>query len=86
MSIIRSALTANVVQDLPNVRDYLHQARHNLVEERRLKLFRESSTDLIRFGSEVNMEQEEHEPSFGPLPMMISLPDLGDADDEFDEE
>lgn len=39
MSIIRSALTANVVQGLPNIREYIHKERHKLIEERRLKVF-----------------------------------------------
>ena len=39
MSIIRSALTANVVQGLPNIRDYIHKERHKLIEERRMRNF-----------------------------------------------
>lgn len=36
MSVIRSALTANVVHGLPNIRDYTHKERDKLVEERRV--------------------------------------------------
>lgn len=39
MSIIRSALTANVVYGLPNVRDYIHKNRDKLMEERRQRIF-----------------------------------------------
>uniref|UniRef100_A0A336K738 Kelch-like protein diablo n=1 Tax=Culicoides sonorensis TaxID=179676 RepID=A0A336K738_CULSO len=39
MSIIRSALTANVVYGLPNVRDYIHKNREKLMEERRQRIF-----------------------------------------------
>jgi kelch-like protein 10 len=38
MGIIRSALTANVVMGLPNVRDYIHKDRNTLMEERRLRI------------------------------------------------
>lgn len=43
MSIIRSALTANVVYGLPNVRDYIHKNRDKLMEERRQRIFANSS-------------------------------------------
>lgn len=39
MSIIRSALTANVVHGLPNLHDYIHKERNKLVEERRVNTF-----------------------------------------------
>ena len=39
MSIIRSALTTNVVRGLPNLRDYIHKERDKLIEERRIKTF-----------------------------------------------
>lgn len=45
MSIIRSALTANVVQGLPNLRDYIHKERHKLIEERRLRTFGNASSE-----------------------------------------
>ncbi|CRL02759.1 CLUMA_CG015753, isoform A, partial [Clunio marinus] len=38
MGIVRSALTTNVMRGLLNIRDYTHQARNNLVEERRLRI------------------------------------------------
>ncbi|CAG0884893.1 unnamed protein product [Cyprideis torosa] len=38
MNIFRSALAACVVEDLPNIRDYIHQHRENLMEEKRQKL------------------------------------------------
>lgn len=37
MNVTRSALTANVVSGLPNVRDYIHKNRQRLMEERRLR-------------------------------------------------
>lgn len=37
MNVNRSALTANVVSGLPNVRDYIHKNRRRLMEERRLR-------------------------------------------------
>lgn len=37
MNINRSALTADVVIGLPNVRDFLYKERLRLMEERRLK-------------------------------------------------
>lgn len=44
MSIIRSALTANVVYGLPNVRDYIHKNRDKLMEERRQRIFANNFT------------------------------------------
>lgn len=38
MNINRSALTANVVMGLPNVRSYVYKDRERLMEERRLRL------------------------------------------------
>ncbi|XP_019891982.2 kelch-like protein 10 isoform X2 [Musca domestica] len=38
MNIIRSALTANNVAGLPNIRDYIHKERDRLMEERRQRL------------------------------------------------
>lgn len=37
MNVVRSALTANVVTGLPNIRDYLHKERDKLVEDRHLR-------------------------------------------------
>lgn len=54
MSIIRSALTANVVKRLPNIRDYIHQERDKLAEERRLRLYGTESTES--FGLEIDTE------------------------------
>lgn len=39
MSIIRSALTANIVAGLPNLRSYIHQERDKLVEDRQMRMF-----------------------------------------------
>jgi len=39
MNIYRSALSACVVSDLPNISDYIHQHRDRLMEERRQRLF-----------------------------------------------
>lgn len=38
MNIVRSALTANNVAGLPNIRDYIHKGRDRLLEERRQRL------------------------------------------------
>lgn len=38
MNINRSALTADVVIGLPNVRDFLYKERLRLMEERRLRM------------------------------------------------
>lgn len=38
MSIFRSALSASVIMGLPNVRDYIHQNRERLMEERRQRM------------------------------------------------
>lgn len=39
MSIVRSALSANVVAGLANIRDYIHKDRERLMEERRLRMY-----------------------------------------------
>jgi kelch-like protein 10 len=49
MSIIRSALTVSVVRGLSNVRDYVHQNRHKLIEEKRMRIIGESS--VVSIGS-----------------------------------
>lgn len=41
MTVNRSALTANVVSGLPNVRDYTHQDRQRLMEERRQRVMQD---------------------------------------------
>lgn len=38
MNVFRSALSACVVADLPNINDFIHQNRHMLMEEKRQKL------------------------------------------------
>lgn len=38
MSLIRSALTASVVHNLPNIRDYVHKNRHKMIEEKRMRI------------------------------------------------
>lgn len=38
MNVYRSALSACVVPDLPNIQVYIHQNRHMLMEEKRQKL------------------------------------------------
>jgi kelch-like protein 10 len=51
MSIIRSALSATVMQNLPNIREYLHQKRHKLIEEKRIKMIaNEQSAASFDFG------------------------------------
>lgn len=47
MSIVRSALTANVVYGLPNVRDYIHKNREKLMEERRQRLAADGSQEVF---------------------------------------
>lgn len=76
MTIIRSALTANVVKGLSNIREYLHKFRNKLVEERRLKVYAQESRDsmdLMSFESNISMgiDQEVQEFPIGD-----------DADDE----
>ncbi|XP_061402054.1 kelch-like protein 10 [Musca vetustissima] len=44
MNIIRSALTANNVAGLPNIRDYIHKERDRLMEERRQRLLANAMT------------------------------------------
>ncbi|XP_055379258.1 kelch-like protein 10 [Condylostylus longicornis] len=39
MGMVRSALTVNVVKELPNIRDYIHKDREHLIEERRQRMF-----------------------------------------------
>ncbi|KAL1462179.1 hypothetical protein MTO96_027194 [Rhipicephalus appendiculatus] len=43
MNEARSALAACVISGLPNIRDYVHQRRDNLMEEKRLKML-----DILR--------------------------------------
>lgn len=52
MTLIRSALTANVVCGLPNVRDYIHKNRDRLMEERRQSWFANGSRDEHNYGFE----------------------------------
>ncbi|XP_070497155.1 kelch-like protein 10 [Chironomus tepperi] len=49
MTMIRSALTANVVQGLPNLRDYIHQNRHQLIEEKRIRMIENNASSTISF-------------------------------------
>ncbi|XP_055907678.1 kelch-like protein 10 isoform X2 [Eupeodes corollae] len=39
LNVVRSALTANAVSGLPNIRDYIHQNRELLMEDRRQRMF-----------------------------------------------
>lgn len=52
MSMIRSALTATVVHGIPNIRDYIHQNRHKLFEEKRARLIENNETSNISFSFE----------------------------------
>lgn len=36
INIYRSGLTASLVKDLPNVREYIYTDRHRLIEEKRI--------------------------------------------------
>lgn len=79
MSIIRSALTANVIQGLPNIREYIHQERHKLIEERRLKVFgiaQSSSSFDFSMIDDSNSENGSH----------LRLPQIEDDSTEDDEE
>lgn len=38
MNVYRSALSACVISDLPNIREYIHQHRDQLMEEKRQRL------------------------------------------------
>lgn len=58
MTIIRSALTATVLKDLPNIKEYIHQNREKLMEERRLRLI---SAHLESTDEEILEEEEEEE-------------------------
>lgn len=69
MSIIRSALTANVVRDLPNIREYLYQDRNKLLEERRQKVFRQESSDLFSVPSGLDLNDDLEVLEYGPLPI-----------------
>jgi kelch-like protein 10 len=56
MGIIRSALTANVVAGLPNVREYIHKDRDRLMEDRRLRILHQQSRDsLEHLGSDEDL-------------------------------
>lgn len=51
MSIIRSALTVSVIRGLPNVRDYVHQNRHKLIEEKRMRIVGNISSTVASYDS-----------------------------------
>lgn len=80
MTIIRSALTANVVKGLSNIIEYLHKERNKLVEERRLKVYAQESSEstgvmslTFESNTSVEIDQEIQEYPIGD-----------DADDETD--
>lgn len=54
MNAFRSALSACVIAGLPNVKDYIHKKRDNLMEEKRLKLLHQKTYD-----SESNNRSED---------------------------
>jgi kelch-like protein 10 len=58
MAMIRSALTANVVHGLPNMRDYVHQNRHKLIEERRIRILGYDSS-IMSFNFDSFIENSE---------------------------
>lgn len=60
MSIIRSALSATVLKDLPNIKEYIHQNREKLMEERRLRLI-SANLDTTDEDEEEFIEEEEVE-------------------------
>lgn len=60
MSIIRSALSATVLKDLPNIKEYIHQNREKLMEERRLRLI-SANLDTTDDDEEEFVEEEEVE-------------------------
>lgn len=60
MSIIRSALSATVLKDLPNIKEYIHQNREKLMEERRLRLI-SASLETTDDDEEIVEEEEVEE-------------------------
>lgn len=58
MGIIRSALTANVIHGLPNIRDYIHKERDKLVEERRMKILGIEPSELTPIDSVLEVDIE----------------------------
>lgn len=66
MGIIRSALTANVVTGLPNVRDFIHKNRHQLMEERRQRLI--GPIEYFEIDLEEDVEEEEDNEAAGEEP------------------
>ncbi|KAG5672663.1 hypothetical protein PVAND_002774 [Polypedilum vanderplanki] len=57
MSMIRSALTASVVKGLPNVRDYVHQNRHKLIEQKRIQI--PGYDSIMSFNFDISDENSE---------------------------
>lgn len=81
MTIIRSALTANVVRGLVNIREYVHKERNKLVEERRLKVYAQESresTDLMSFESDMALGFDPEIQELGPF--------LNGGEDDADDE
>lgn len=81
MTIIRSALTANVVRGLVNIREYVHKERNKLVEERRLKVYAQESresTDLMSFESDMALGLDPEIQELGPF--------LNGGEDDADDE
>lgn len=66
MSMIRSALSVSVVNGLPNLRDYVHQNRHKLFEEKRLRILENNGSSTVSFSFEsvrsINTESVESIP------------------------
>jgi hypothetical protein len=64
MGMVRSALTANVITGLPNVRDYIHQNRDKLMEERHRLVFgadSERAGDVVPMDVDLDLELDEDE-------------------------
>lgn len=65
MGMVRSALTANVISGLPNVRDYIHKNRHKLMEERHRIVYGaenfERAGDVENLDIDLDLELDEDE-------------------------
>ncbi|XP_026463308.1 kelch-like protein 10 [Ctenocephalides felis] len=68
MSIFRSALSASVIMGLPNVRDYIHQNRERLMEERRQRMIAGMILKYFASGDRLRAEQGNNGPNPPPLP------------------
>lgn len=82
MSIIRSALTVSVVRGLSNVREYVHQNRHKLIEEKRMRLVGGSS--IVTIDNSSILDDEEINSSLESL--HVAEPVDRESDEAFSDE